>query len=380
LGWLAEGYEKPVAWADSCGGRAAGMKQERDHRRWWLGAFALFLGLLGIWTLAVILLSPAGASSFDLNFGLGSRLRADYSADAVGRRVGVLRLSIVEDVLRDLGLTNEEAEAQRAEVEVAMSQAVPTATARTFGGEPPYTASPLPTATPPPSQTISPTETPVPTAMPTSTRRPTRTPTRTPRPSQTSGPSATPTGDTSAPVVGCCGYTLVPTPGPIPSCSVSFSIYNVHVTDAAGSSGIEWVRFKYDIVSDGDRYYVPPYAYSADFNMSDGGAVDSAWDAHYYGYLTISIFPGWNSLLNYGPDDFHIHLWVKAHDNAGNEGVLSLGEYTISEDCDDPATPSATATRTSTATRTATATNTSTATPTATDTETPTATETPSPT
>src|SRR3990172_9378416 len=111
------------------------MKRERS--RWWLGAFALFLGLLVIWILAVIVLDPAGASSFTLNLGLGSRLRADYSPHPVGRRAGVLRLSMVEDVMRDLGWTEEEAETQRAEVEVAMGQAVLTATARNFSGDAP---------------------------------------------------------------------------------------------------------------------------------------------------------------------------------------------------------------------------------------------------
>lgn len=178
------------------------MKQERDRRRWWLGAFALFLGLLGIWILAVILLSPAGASSFSLNLGLGSRLHADYSADEVGRRVGVLRLSIVQDVLRDVGLTGEEAEAQQSEVEVAMSEAVPTATARNFGGEPPHTATPAPTATPVPASIA--TDTPEPTPTSTETARPTRRPTRTRMPTRT----PTPTGSLNATAT----RTKTPTP------------------------------------------------------------------------------------------------------------------------------------------------------------------------
>jgi len=192
------------------------MKRERS--RWWLGAFALFLGLLVIWILAVIVLDPAGASSFSLNLGLGSRLRADYSADAAGRRIGVLRLSIVEDVMRDLGLTEEEAEAQREEVEVAMGQAVPTATARDFGGGAPFTATPAPTATPVPTSTLS--ETSEPTQTSTATATPTRGTTRTPTPTRTATPTRTltPTGTLDTTATKTPTRTRTPTPsGPTPT-------------------------------------------------------------------------------------------------------------------------------------------------------------------
>jgi hypothetical protein len=318
------------------------MKSQRG--RWWLGAFALFLGLLGIWILAVILLDPAGASAFRLDLGLGSRLRADYSADPLGRRIGVLRLSIVEDVMRDLGMTDEEAEGQRADVEVAMGQAVPTATARDFEGSAPFTATPSPTATP--TVTRTPTHTPTETATPTSTpsptrtrtRTPTRTRTRTPRPPDTAVPTATSTSsvDTVDPQIECA-CDVAPTPGPITGCSVTFTIEDVHVTDAAGSSGIEWVKFKY-YIDDGPAgtTYVERYEYSDPFEMVSGGPEGDGWDAYYSGSLSIEIFEGWNPTPNFGPDDFVIHLYIKAHDGDGNEDVLPLGDYTISEDCDNP--------------------------------------------
>ena len=194
------------------------MKRERS--RWWLGAFALFLGLLVIWILAVIVLDPAGASSFSLNLGLGSRLRADYSADAAGRRIGVLRLSIVEDVMRDLGLTEEEAQAQREEVEVAMGQPVPTATARNFEGEAPFTFTPAPTATPVPTSTLS--DTSEPTQTSTATATPTRGTTRTPTPTRTATPTRTltPTGtlNVTATNTKTPTRTRTPTPsGPTPT-------------------------------------------------------------------------------------------------------------------------------------------------------------------
>jgi hypothetical protein len=317
------------------------MKSQRG--RWWLGAFALFLGLLGIWILAVILLDPAGASAFRLDLGLGSRLRADYSADPLGRRIGVLRLSIVEDVMRDLGMTDEEAEGQRADVEVALGQAVPTATARDFEGSAPFTATPSATATP--TITRTPTHTPTATETPTNTPRPTRTPTRTrtrtPRPPDTAVPTATSTSsvDTVDPEIECA-CDVAPTPGPIPGCRVTFTIDDVHVTDAAGSSGNECVKFKYyfdDVTGDPD--YVEPYQYSDAFVLVSGGVEGDGWDAYYSGSLRIEIFEGWNPTPNFGPNDFVIHLYIKAHDGDGNEGVIFLGDYTISEDCDDPAGP-----------------------------------------
>jgi hypothetical protein len=72
------------------------MKPQRG--RWWLGAFALFLGILGIWMLVVILLDPAGASAFSANRA-GCACGRATSADELGRQIGVLRLSIVEDVM-----------------------------------------------------------------------------------------------------------------------------------------------------------------------------------------------------------------------------------------------------------------------------------------
>jgi hypothetical protein len=334
----------PAADGEGRGRGDADMKSQRG--RWWLGAFALFLGLLGIWILAVILLDPAGASAFRLDLGLGSRLRADYSADPLGRRIGVLRLSIVEDVMRDLGMTDEEAQGQRADVEAAMGQAVPTATARDFEGSAPFTATPSPTATP--TITRTPTHTPTATATPTSTPSPTRTRTRTPTRTRTRTPlppntaTATSSSDTTAPEIECC-YGVTPEPGPIAGCSVTFSIEDVHVTDAAGSSGIEWVKFKYYVDDEsGEPDYVEPYAFSDPFEMVSGGPEGDGWDAYYSGSMTLSISEGWVGTVNEGPDDFVIHLYVKAHDNDGNEDVISLGDYTMSHTCDDPPEPTPT--------------------------------------
>jgi hypothetical protein len=123
---------------------------------------------------------------------------------------------------------------------------------------------------------------------------------------------------------------VVPEPGPIAGCSVTFTIEDVHVTDAAGSSGIEWVKFKYRIDP-----YVPDLTYSDPFTLTGGGPVGGGWDGYYSGTLTLDIYPGWVALPNDG-GDFHIELWVKARDNAGNENVHFLGDYYIPATCDDP--------------------------------------------
>ncbi len=58
--------------------------------------------------------------------------------------------------------------------------------------------------------------------------------------------------------------------------------------------------------------------------------------------FSMAVSSGWNPTPNFGPDDFVIHLYIKAHDGDGNEGFITLGDYTISEDCDDPPEPTAT--------------------------------------
>jgi hypothetical protein len=122
---------------------------------------------------------------------------------------------------------------------------------------------------------------------------------------------------------------------------VTFTITNVHVTDPPGSSAIDWVAFKYYVEDeDGSPDYIEPYEYSGPFTLVSGGPGGGGWDGYYSGSLEISIYPGWNPIPNDGPDDFVIHLYVKARDRAGNEGAISLGNYYISEECDDlPETP-----------------------------------------
>src|SRR3989304_3932110 len=101
-----------------------------------------------------------------------SRLSADYRADEGGRSVALISLSILNDAMQTLGLTEDEAATAHESMELAMSQPVPTATAMDFEGAAPFTATPTVTNTSLPTNTATP--------IPTNTRRP---PTRTPRPS-----------------------------------------------------------------------------------------------------------------------------------------------------------------------------------------------------
>jgi hypothetical protein len=289
-----------------------------------------------MWAVAAWQLYPAGAGPLTLGLGLHSRLQADYGPDQPGRSLAVLRLSIVEDVMRDLGFTGEEAEAQRQGVEAAMGAPVPTATARDFQGEAPFTATLVPTATP--------TETPVPTATPilTRTRRPTRTPARTSPPTATLPPT-TPPPATGAPTVDddhdpdiCC-LTLEPAPGPLAACTIT--VRDMWVTDDGPSSGIEdsnvFVKYQ-DPVTDEYRYFA--------MTRTSGGwtaGPGSSWDAHYAGTMTItgvtvpSGSPEGSAPMSStaSPGTVTIHVWGKVTDNADHSDYQGPYDFELTTSC-----------------------------------------------
>ena len=161
-------------------------RETKAGQRWLLAAFFLFLLLLLLWIAAAFLLNSASAGSLPFSVSLRSRLAADYSPDEFSGSQGVFRLSIFNEVFHDMGLSPEEAEERSEEIKIAMGSPVPTATARNFEGDDPFTATP----TPQPTSTVTwtPTETPI----PTSTYKPTETPepTKEPKvePSFTPGP------------------------------------------------------------------------------------------------------------------------------------------------------------------------------------------------
>ncbi|MCJ7511990.1 MAG: hypothetical protein MUO23_03340, partial [Anaerolineales bacterium] len=128
-------------------------------RRWLVSAVALFLILFVVWILAVFQLSPAAAGAGSLQLRLRSNLAADYSAAPVLRMIRTLRLTVMEDVLRDMGMTDEQASAEMRAMQALMESPVPTATARSLMGEAPFTATPtktrVPTETPVPAETAT---------------------------------------------------------------------------------------------------------------------------------------------------------------------------------------------------------------------------------
>jgi hypothetical protein len=110
---------------------------------------ALFVLLLGAWLLAAWQMTPAGAEPLSLGFALRSRLSADYSADTDTERFSVLRLTVFEEWLGDLGLSPTEAATALESLEVAMANPVPSATARIVPSPPPNTPTSVPTGTVP---------------------------------------------------------------------------------------------------------------------------------------------------------------------------------------------------------------------------------------
>lgn len=309
--------------------------EPRRHGRWWVGAFALCLALLGLWVVAVLALQPAQAGPLSLGFDLRSRLQADYSPDPLGQRIASLRLTIVDDVLRDLGLSPQAAEAEREALEAAMSQPVPTATARDFAGSAPFTATASPTATA--------TETPVPTPTPIPTRTPR--PTRTPKPTETEpppAPTSPPSEDNQDPQI-CC-FDLDPDPGPLAACTIS--VTGIHIYDAAPSSGVDDgdVRLKYRDPESGDLIYFATTRLSGGWTAGPG----SAWDAWYEGTITIRdvevgvLPPG--SLHTVARLIAHaraaeeaetetIQVWIKVSDIAGHTIYAGPFSYELSVDC-----------------------------------------------
>jgi len=176
-------------------------------RRWLINALAVLIVLLLLWSCAAFRLSTAAASAMKFPIKLRSQISADYGPDRLGRPIRSLRFSIVQDVMRDIGLPPEEAENAQVAFEIAMSSPVPTATLAPGTLPPEFTPTrtPVPTKTPRPTRTptevIADTATTAPTATPSAsstliTPTPThsRTPTKTPEPSDTpSAASKTPT-------------------------------------------------------------------------------------------------------------------------------------------------------------------------------------------
>jgi hypothetical protein len=280
-----------------------------------VGAVALFLGLFVLWILAVFQLSPASAGAGALQLRLRSNLAADYTAAPMMRMLRTLRLTVMEDVMRDMGMTDEEASAEMRAMAALLESPVPTATARSLMGEAPYT----PTAT----KTPLPTDTPEPTA--TSTRRPppateTAKPTKKPKTATPGPPTATPSGSVDVSDPSICCMDLSPSPGStLMTCDIS--VDDLEVFDPAYSDGIDTgdVYGKYDGPHTGGWQYVNLSLLSGGFVSGPG----SDWSAHYGGIMTLH-----GAQLG---DDIDVKGMIT--DLAGHTTYSSTFTYTMGVDC-----------------------------------------------
>jgi hypothetical protein len=299
-------------------------------RRWLIAAVGLFLFLLVGWVLLALQLNSALAGPLPFGPGLMSKLSADYRADEGGRSVALISLSILNDAMEALGLTEDEAAAAHESMELAMSQPVPTATAMDFDGAAPFTATPTITRTPRPTNTQSPT--------PTNTHRP---PTRTPEPTETdkptktpgaptatgaaptatgSVPSATPGGDTQEPSF----QSIVLDPEPPDNEGQCELDVTVEVFDPAFSSGIGPSDVLVRISINGGS----PQNYGT-LGYDSGGFVaglGSDWLATYRGEVD----------LDDAKTDDTVLVEVKVHDidNPSDWVIVPAGTYTMGCDCD----------------------------------------------
>lgn len=313
----------------------------RGRRRgpWWLETFGLFLGSFMLWVLGAWLLLPAGAQPRSLGMTLRSHLHADYGADAVERPLGVLRIEVVGEVLRDLGLPTEQANQQMRTVVVAMGRPVPTATpvviaaqapppATAAPTEPPLPASPtLETATETVTSDVLPLEvghspTPVvetPTPSPSATEGVVAAPTQLPTATSTASaaPTATlvPRRDRFDPSVR--EVTTDPAEGSIEGCVLR--VADMRVTDRSPSSGIDLanVLFWYSLGNVRSEDF-PAESVTGGWESGSG----SKWDAHYAGTL---------SLAGHGGD--RLTVWARARDNSGHRDTRYVGSYWLAGDC-----------------------------------------------
>jgi cell division septation protein DedD len=325
------------------------MKVGKD--RWLLSAFAILLILVAVWVIGVLQLDPAAAESSRISLSLRSRISANFGPDS-GGPLAALRLSIVGDVLNDLGLGPAGQKASEALME-AMLTPVPTATAYSYEGDPPPTATPViserPTGTPIPTSTITPA--PSTTGLPTA--RPSLTPSATAKPTERpTSTKASPADDTRSPQLS--GGNLSPGPGSL-SCTQEIHISGLRVLDPDYSSGINYVKLKYQIEAPDSNGLI----YGDQLDRTSGGFTSPGhtWDARYSGSIVIDFNQAVGALLR------------------GGRTLAKPVALPPIQSTDE--TPTPTATPTATDTPAPTATNTP-VTPTATNTpETPTATLTP---
>lgn len=119
---------------------------------------------------------------------------------------------------------------------------------------------------------------------------------------------------------------LDPPPGDLSVCSLTITVNHLRVVDPAPSSGIAWVKLKYNVEG-----YTTDYIYSNPLTLCSGGPTeDGGWDGCYSGSILIEIDPTW---VTHDSEPFRINLKAKAQDNEGNSSCYSLGQYTMPASC-----------------------------------------------
>ena len=117
-----------------------------------------------------------------------------------------------------------------------------------------------------------------------------------------------------------------PPPGDLEICSLTITVDNLKVVDPAPSSGIAWVKLKYNVEG-----YTSDYIYSNPLTICSGGPTEGGgWEGCYSGAIVIEIDPTWASPE---PEPFRINLYAKAQDNDGNDTCYFLGQYTMPSSC-----------------------------------------------
>jgi len=116
-----------------------------------------------------------------------------------------------------------------------------------------------------------------------------------------------------------------PPEGDKDTCSMTITVNNLRVVDPPPSSGIAWVKLKYNVEGYTD------YIYSNPMTLCSGGFTEAGgWDGCYAGSILVSIDPGWASP---NPEPFIINLYAKAKDNKGNSSYAYLGQYRMPASC-----------------------------------------------
>lgn len=286
----------------------------KHNRRWLVRAVAVFLMLFVLWVLAVFQLSPAAAGPANLQLRLRSNLVADYTAGPVMRMVRSLRLTVMQDVMQDMGMPEDEAASEMRAMQALLETPVPTATARNLAGDAPFTATP--TRTPVPTDTPVPTSTPTRRPLPTATLEPTEEPTKKPKAEKTATPSG---GEDDEDPEICC-LDLDPAPGDeLSVCTLE--VISMRVYDEAPSEGIDEakVMVKYQVPDTGD------YVYTS-MEKIGGGWAGSAWDATYAGEIHIEgVFEGQE-----------LRVWGKVEEDIAGNGPALIGPFTYEMETDCP--------------------------------------------